>query len=102
MVDIAANNHDRADLRDGAPEASQYGGDQPIAAVPQKRCDDFRRGCSERTKLLAIFFEQILASLPRESSDDWGHKDDLGHDHRLWRIEELEHSERPGVGQEQV
>ena len=70
VVDIAADDHDGAHLGDGAAEACQHGGDQAVAAVPKQRGHDGARRGAERTELLVIFLEQVLAGLAGQRADD--------------------------------
>src|SRR5882724_595264 len=102
MVDVAADDHHRADFGRSSAETGEHGRYQAEAAVPQQRPDGPARRGAERPQLLAVFDPQVLDHLAREGGDDRRDQHGLGDDHRQRREQQAEHAERPAARQQQV
>ena len=70
MIDIAADDHDRADLGARPAEAGEERGHEAEAAVPEQGQDRAARTAAQRLQLLAIFGPEILHQLAGEGGDD--------------------------------
>ena len=102
MVDVAADDHHRADLGDGAAEAREHGGQQAVAAIPEQRRQRAPRRRAERAELLLVLAPQVLDHLAGEGRDDGRHQQHLGDHHGGRREEQAEHAERAGAREHQV
>jgi hypothetical protein len=101
-VDVAADDHHRADFGDGAAEARQPRRAQRKAAVPEQRCRGARAAGAERTQLFAVLGPFVGHHLARQRGDDGRDQDGLGADHRRRRKQQPEAAERTGARQQQV
>ena len=102
MVDVAADDDDRADLRHRPPVAREERGQQAEAGVPQQRGHHAPRPDAEHAKLLVVLLLQVLDDLARHRRDDRGDQHRLGDHHRARGVEQAERAERSGAGEQQV
>ena len=101
-VDVAADDHHRADLGARAPEPRKNCGEQREANVPEHRERAAQAVDAERSKLLLVLAPGIFDRLPRQCGDDRQHEERLREDHRLRREKEPEFAKRPGARQQQI
>ena len=76
-VDVAADDHHRADFRDRAAESRQQHGGQRKARVPQQRHRRAEGACAQRRQLFAVFRPRVGHDLARERGDDGRDQDRL-------------------------
>ena len=102
-VDVAADDHHRADLGDRAAEAGEQHRDQRKPRVPEQRRGRGATACAPSERSCSRYSRHASSTTCRDSAAMIGAIEDrLRDDHRRRREQQAERAERPGARQQQV
>jgi hypothetical protein len=102
VVDVAADDHDGADLGAGPPEAGEHRGQKAEAAVPQQGPERPARPGAQRAELLVVLLAEVAHGLQGQRRDDGRDQQPLGDDHGRRREQQAQHPQRPAAREHEV
>ena len=93
-VNIAADDHDRADFGGGASEAGEQDREERKASVPDEGGDALAGANAHGVEFLLVFGPEVFDYLAGKGGDDGCNQDGLGDNHGARREEKAELTER--------
>ena len=101
-VDVAADDHHRADFGHRPPQPGEHRDTQGKPAVGQQQRHRLRAADADQRKLRRIVAPGILDDLPGDGGDQRNDQHALGNDHRRRREQQAVAAERPAARQGEI
>jgi len=88
VIDVASDDHHRADFGDRPAETGKRYRDQAESGIPQHCAHRLERRHAKGPEQFVVLIEEILYDLPGECCDDRRYENGLSDDHRGRRVEQ--------------